>query len=188
MTPLPKILLGAALLALYGCGRDEPAVGESPVPMGGGVAAPIASPPAGPVAAPAASPAPAPPVSYALDLQANHPNGTVLRVTRATLAEDHIALDLAVTNGHRADIRLNDFGKMILTDDTGARYNPAPPPQDPDVRVAEGTSMQGTFVFLGRVSPAATSLTLTTNSGYGGESEHSSAPKIVIRDIPVRRQ
>jgi len=184
-------IAASALLVAACSGGEEAATDESPVTMSpGGQAstAPVTAPVTTPqTATQTAPPAAAGPRSYPVDLQANHPNGSVLRVTKVTLADDHVALDLAVTNGHRHDIELNSNGRMVLVDNIGGRYNPAAPPQDPDVRVAQGTNMQGTFVFLGRVNPAATSLTLTTNSGYGGENEHSNQPKFIIRDIPVQR-
>lgn len=126
------------------------------------------------------------PVSQDVDLQANHPNGTVLRLSNITFSQDSIAVSLSVTNGHKDEIRLNDHA-MLLRDNLGNRYNLSPPPQNPDVRVPSGNTLDGKFIFLGRLNPAATSLTLTTNDRYGGNSDYTNQPKITINEILVRK-
>lgn len=129
------------------------------------------------------------PREQALNLQANHPNGTVLTVDRVVFAPDHIALDLTVTNGHRSQIALNRFThrQTRLLDNTGATYNLSPPAQNPEIRVEPGTTIEARLVFLGRVSPDAHTLTLTTNHRRTGNGEVTTTPTIVIDGIPVER-
>lgn len=192
------VLLAAAVLASASCSTveresnsppaDRAAANESPRPAqttpvaGGNNTAPPAAAPSTPQ--PAASLLPA---DQDLNLQANHANGSVLRATKVTFSEDSISLNLAITNGHDNDIVLSDRADMILRDNLGNRYNLAPPPQNPTVRVPEGSTLDGKFVFLGRINPAAVTLTLTTNDKFGGDRDFSNSPKMKITDIPVRR-
>lgn len=127
------------------------------------------------------------PADQELNLQANHANGSVLRVTKVAFSEDNISLNLAVTNGHNRVIVLNDNKDMILRDNLGNRYNLAPPPQNPEVRVPEGSTLDGRFSFLGRINPSATSLTLITNDKFGSDADFSNSPKMTINGITVRR-
>ena len=127
------------------------------------------------------------PRSQEIDLQTNHANGSVLRLSKVTYANDSITLDFAVTNGFRNEIKLAQ-GEMQLRDNLGNVYNLSPPAQDPDIRVAPNNNLQGKLTFLGRIAPAATSLTLTTNRQYSSSSSaYDSTPYMVINNIPVER-
>lgn len=127
------------------------------------------------------------PQSQTLDLQTNHPNGSVLRVTRVNFSDDSISLDFAVTNGYSSEIKLAQGG-MQMRDNIGNVYNLSPPAQDPDIKVASNNSLQGKLTFLGRISPSATSLVLTTNYRYSSNSgAYDTTPKMVISNIPVQR-
>ena len=194
---LTKLALLAAVLASASCSTveresnsppaDRGAANESPRPA---QTTPAAS--SNTTAPPAAASTPQPaasllPADQDLNLQANHANGSVLRATKVTFSEDSISLNLAITNGHDNDIVLNDHDDMILRDNLGNRYNLAPPPQNPTVRVPEGSTLDGKFVFLGRINPAAVTLTLSTNDKFGGDRDFSNSPKMKITDIPVRR-
>jgi hypothetical protein len=128
------------------------------------------------------------PADADLDMQDNHPNGTVLIARRVTFHDDRIQVELSVTNGATREIRLSSFGRLTLRDDLGNSYRFSAPPSNPDVRVTAQSSIEGTFVFLGRIHPRASSLTLTTNSTHSNDrSEHSTRPRIVIDGIPVER-
>ena len=122
-----------------------------------------------------------------LDLQANHPNGTVLRLTRITFNPDSINVDFSVTNGHKNAIELAQ-AKMQLKDSAGNIYNLSPPQGNPELRISAGSNVKGTLTFLGRISPDAKSISLTTNSRYtSGSNEYDSTPTMVISDIPLER-
>lgn len=127
------------------------------------------------------------PADQDLNLQANHANGSVLRVTKVTFSEDNISLTMAVTNGHDSEIVLNDSKDMILRDNLGNRYNLSPPPQNPEVRVPQGSTLEGRFSFLGRINPSASSLTFTTNDKFGSDASFAKSPKMVIPSITIKR-
>ena len=138
-------------------------------------------------AAPVAPPKPNLPQSQDIDLQTNHANGSVLRLTRVSFADDSISLEFAVTNGYHYDIKLAQGG-MQLRDNLGNVYNLSPPVQDPDIKIAPNNNLKGKLTFLGRIAPHATSLTLTTNRQYtSSSSAYDTTPYMVIANIPVQR-
>lgn len=127
------------------------------------------------------------PSEKTLDLQANHPNGTVLRLTKVQYNEDSISLDFSVTNGHQYDIKLAQGG-MQLKDSAGNQYNVSPPQGNPDLEITPGSNVKGTLTFLGRISPDANSVSLITNSRYSNRSSESArTPTMTIDNIPVER-
>lgn len=177
MRPLPLI---AALVLCAGCGPSSDADGAADVPLETATAE-----------GPAADATPVddglPADLAGLDLQANHASGSVLRVTGTRFEPDHIAVDLAFTNGTDHEQRLNDIGDdMVLRDDLGNRYNVSAPPNNGDVTVQEGQNISGEFVFLGRLHPDATQVTLVTNEGHGSDREGAYDPQMSI-SIPVAR-
>ena len=122
-----------------------------------------------------------------LDLQTNHPNGSVLRVEKVSFADDSITLDFSITNGYKYEIELAQGG-MQLRDNLGNVYNLSPPPQDADITVAPNNNLKGKLSFLGRISPDAISLTLTTNYKYNhSNNEYDTSPTMVIGNIPVEK-
>ncbi len=154
--------------------------------------APVASPTSAPAQAPTTATSPTPsadtgplPAPLSLNLQANHPNGSTLRLTQVTFNEDNIAVNLSVTNGYKSEIRLNQSDDFILTDNFGNQYNLAAPAQNEKITIAPSTTLKGQFVFIGRLAPNATSLSLTTNNKFGGNESYSVAPKFTL-NIPVQ--
>lgn len=168
-------LLALALPLAAGCGDvDAPA---EPTPA----AEPVAAAPAADAPAPSATDTPRPALT-GLDLQANHASGSVLRVTGVRFANDHIAVDLAFTNGSRFEQRLNAYSgtRFVLRDNLGNVYNLSPPPNNGNVAVPAGQSLEGEFVFLGRLNPGASALTLVTNDNVGSDNSSTSTPKMTI--------
>lgn len=175
------VALGLAVVtAGVACSRDE---GERAADGGGTsttAAAPEQTTPTS--AQPAVSKLPPP---RQLDIQVKHANGTTLRVTEVSFHEDHIQLKGSATNGGQNDVELA-AGGMVVRDDLGSTYNLSPPPHNPDLTVAKANTLQGSLVFLGRVAPRATTLTLTTNSRYGNDtSQYTRTPTMVVPNIPV---
>ncbi|MDJ0594976.1 MAG: hypothetical protein QNJ72_34200 [Pleurocapsa sp. MO_226.B13] len=125
------------------------------------------------------------PSDRTLDLQVNHANGSVIRLNKISFQEDNIVADLAITNGYKNEIRLNNHRDMRLRDNLGNIYNLATLPQNPEVKIPPGQTLTGKFVFLGRISPQADSLTLATNDKYGLDADYATRPKMVISPIPV---
>ncbi|MGK7949891.1 MAG: hypothetical protein AB4368_14180 [Xenococcaceae cyanobacterium] len=126
------------------------------------------------------------PYEQGLNLQVNHANGSVLRLTRIAVTEDYIETDLTITNGYRDAITLNrnNFRQMRLRDNLGNNYNLAPPPQNPDIEIKAGQILEGKFRFLGRIDPNAQSLTLVTNEG-SQNYVNNLTPYMAIANIPV---
>jgi hypothetical protein len=125
------------------------------------------------------------PGNLTLDLQANHSNGSVMRLKNISFQEDNIVAELAITNGYQNEIYLNNSRDMLLRDNLGNVYNLATLPQNPQVKIAPGQTLTGKFVFLGRISPQANSLTLATNDKYGLDTDYATRPKMVISSIAV---
>lgn len=121
-----------------------------------------------------------------LNLQTNHATGSVLRVVGVRFANDHIAVDLEFTNGADFEQELNAHSgnRFVLRDDLGNVYNLSPPPNNGDVAVPAGQNVAGEFVFLGRIHPDATQVTLVTNEQHGGNEDFSRSPKMTLQ-IPI---
>ena len=121
-----------------------------------------------------------------LNLQVNHASGSVLRVTGVRFAGDHIAVAMAFTNGADFEQELNQYSdnNFVLRDDLGNVYNVSPPANNGDVAVPAGQSIEGEFVFLGRLHPDARQLTMITNEDHGGDADHSRDPKMTVQ-IPL---
>ena len=176
------------LLSLMFLGCDKIARNESAEPNGNGEKKEVAENTAKENNAQETSSKSSLPKEKELDLQANHPNGTVLRITKISFNEDSIVLGFSVTNGHKYEIELSQNTRMQLKDNLGNQYNLSPPKTNPEIEVPTGSTINGNLIFLGRISPDAKSLTLTTNHDYDSQtSEYSRSPRIVIDNIPVER-
>lgn len=122
-----------------------------------------------------------------LNLQANHANGSTLRVTGVSVGDGIITLKMVITNGHDEPIKLQDKNSpAILKDDLGNVYNLVAPPDNPNITVNPNTTVRGDFVFSGQLAPNATTLTLLTNSKFGGDASFSKDPKFAIANIPAK--
>lgn len=136
------------------------------------------------------STAPVPPAGETfkdLNLQVNHPNGSTLRVTGIAVGESTITVRMAITNGYKEAIKLQDDNDAtVLQDDAGNVYNLATPPENPTISINPNSTVRGNFVFIGQLAPSATTLTLTTNSKYGGDATYSKDPKFLVGNIPVQ--
>jgi hypothetical protein len=128
------------------------------------------------------------PPSQSLNLQVNHANGTVARLTGISFAEDSTILNLAVTNGHKDSIKLNNGQDMVLLDNLGNQYNLVAPPDNLQIEIQPGTTLRGEFVFSGRMAPSATSFSLVTNNVSGSAQSYTNLPKMKVADIPVQGQ
>jgi hypothetical protein len=136
------------------------------------------------------------PVDQPLDVRVDHPGGVQLRVTSLAFERDHVAIGLVVTNGTNILVLLsgnNLSDPMVLEDDRDTTYRFVPPEDDPATGYSEkfvpvnaASTLEGTFVFAGRVHPEATEFTLTVNP-ESDETEPSSSvfyPRMVV-EIPI---
>jgi hypothetical protein len=127
------------------------------------------------------------PTPQTLNLQINHANGSTMRLTELSFNEDSIVATLSITNGYKEPIKLNASEDMVISDSLGNSYSLAAPPDNSEITIQPGTTVKGQFVFRGRFAPTANTVTLTTNSKFGGDAIFSRNPKMVFANIPVRR-
>ncbi|MCT7983902.1 hypothetical protein NG796_11390 [Laspinema sp. A4] len=100
------------------------------------------------------------------DLQVNA-SELVMRLTEITLAEDSTIATVSITNGRREIININTKKEnIILYDDEGNTYRLAIPPDNPLIQIQPGTTLNGKFVFIGRLSPEAAYIRLKTVTYY----------------------
>ncbi|MGK7949890.1 MAG: hypothetical protein AB4368_14175 [Xenococcaceae cyanobacterium] len=125
--------------------------------------------------------------SQTVDKQVNHANGSVLRLKEITFRDDSIVADLSVTNGYKYEIALNRSRGFLLRDNIGSVYYLATIPQNPQVKISPGQTLTGKFVFLGRISPQASFLTLVTNDKLGNDGEFTNNPKMIVDNIEIDR-
>ncbi|HEY9853232.1 MAG TPA: hypothetical protein V6D28_27420 [Leptolyngbyaceae cyanobacterium] len=127
------------------------------------------------------------PPTQTYDLQVNK-DSIVARLTQVSFADDSIIVTMAITNGSNNAIQLNAQNDMFLTDNVYDRnqYNLSVPPDNPTIQVQPGTTMKGRFVFIGRLAPQASKLSLSMN--YKSYSDRNpSRPYLYFNDILVQR-
>jgi hypothetical protein len=110
---------------------------------------------------------------------------------KVAFTDNSIVVTLEVTNGSRQAIELNAKDDMYLKEkgrSDSPQYNLSPPPDNPTIVIQPGTTVTGDFVFIGRLSPTATELTLYTNakSSYG-TAKSPERPYMAFTDIFIRR-
>ena len=123
------------------------------------------------------------------DLQVNQ-SEVVMRLTEITLAEDSTIVTLSITNGRREVINIDtEKENIILYDDKNNKYRLAIPPDNPFIEIQPGTTLNGKFVFIGRLSPEATSIRLRTVASYQRTISSRSTPiTLEMRDVRVPRE
>lgn len=126
------------------------------------------------------------PPPQTFDLQVNE-DQVVARLTQISFTEDSILVNMAVTNVSREVIQLNARDDMRLFEDTYSnKYRLAVPPDNPSIQIQPGTTLKGQFVFIGRVSPKATSLSLSINPDYN-YGDRKNFPRISFSNMPIQR-
>ncbi|HIK12231.1 MAG TPA: hypothetical protein IGS52_18555 [Oscillatoriaceae cyanobacterium M33_DOE_052] len=142
--------------------------------------------------APAVSPNKLPP-EQTYDLQVN--KGEVWGLLKKVAFTDStIIVELQVTNGSKLPIELNAKDDTFLKDNTsysgnsysGNRYNLLPPADNRTLRVEPGNTVKGQFVFIGRLAPQATELSLYTNADNEYD-RNSHAPRLSFAKMFIRR-
>lgn len=129
---------------------------------------------------------PLPPVQT-YDLQQNTDEGVVMRLSKITFTEDSIIVDLAVTNGTKQVISLNGKDDMFVSDDLGNTYRLVEPPDNPKISIDPRATLQGQFVFIGRLAPRTRFLNLTTNETRASYLSQIPNPEIKFVNIPIKR-
>jgi hypothetical protein len=134
---------------------------------------------------PAATPKTSLPATQTYDLQVNN-DQVVARLTQIGFTDDSIVVTMAFTNVSQEAIQLNAKDDLILDDDVyDSKYRLAVPSDNPKIQIQPGTTLKGQFVFLGRLSPQATTLTLTTNSAWYGDRKNF--PHVTFSNLLIQR-
>lgn len=121
----------------------------------------------------------------ALDLQANHANGSVLIVRSVDPDEDSTTVGVVVTTAGKS-VQLNRSNSMVLVDGAGGRYRLVPPPDNETVEIPPNSRMTGEMVFSGRVDPSSPRLLLSTNEDVGGSPDNQFTNLPVFRvELPL---
>lgn len=128
----------------------------------------------------------APTVGSLAAVQANHANGSSVRVTGVTFGDTGTSVQVEAVNGYANAIKLSAStgDPTHLADETGRTYPLVPPAANPDLSVAPGQVMRGTLRFAGHVPASVRRLTLGFNARYGSESESASNPRLSL-DVPL---
>lgn len=166
---LAALLVGGLVCA--GCQRGVPTAAK---PFASQPAPPeaVSQPPPSPAArVEPASPRTGLPGPLELSLEQANKGGVKVEVTRITFLPEEILVDLVATNASPDPVTLagSPFTGMTLVDDKGTSYNFQAPKRNRALRVAPGQTYEGQVSFLGALVDDASSLTLTTNAGAGGD-------------------
>ncbi|MGB3761079.1 MAG: hypothetical protein WBA07_32690 [Rivularia sp. (in: cyanobacteria)] len=122
-----------------------------------------------------------------LNVRAEHPNGTIGRLSNISFNAENTVVEIAVTNGFRHTIYLNFSGKgVVLVDDLGNKYNLKPPSDNPYLQIESGTTFKREIVFQGGVTTKANNLALITNNQIGSDRASTRRPKMEFY-IPIKR-
>lgn len=101
-------------------------------------------------------------VTQSYDLQMNQ-SEIMMRLTEVALAEDSTILTLSITNGRREVVEIDtEKGHIVLYDDKSNKYNLAIPTDNPLIQIPSGTTLNGQFVFIGRLLPEVNTIRLDT--------------------------
>lgn len=121
-----------------------------------------------------------------LALEANHMNGSTLRVGGIRLDDEATLLQVLVINGFREPIRLSAGQDFVLRDDLGNTYALAALGENRELIVAPGATLQSVFRFEGRMATGARRARLITNERSGDDGGvHSTHPRFEL-EIPLR--
>jgi hypothetical protein len=95
-------------------------------------------------------------------------SGMVMELGEMAFAEDRIQLEVRATGGERGG-RLNWSSKAVLRDPSGFEHRLLGPPEDRNMSIDEGETIEATLVFLGRIAPGTTQLEALLGENRGGE-------------------
>lgn len=171
-TPIAAAL-SAALLLAAGCGRNHGAVDLADEAFEPSDA--ITDYP--PLPLPADS----------LAVSARHPTGLSVAISRVTFEPDRIDVQMRIVNPADKNLTLNKYAKMRLRDDLGNGYDLVAPERNKNFVVLAGRQLDTLLTFKGGFAEQATTLTLVTNDGPGGESNLTDEPKLRVGPIPIQR-
>ncbi|UCZ53403.1 hypothetical protein LGQ02_00925 [Bacillus shivajii] len=130
------------------------------------------------------------PETLEVDETVYHDNGTILTLESINFNEEYITVNISVINAAERDISITAGGRngAVLEDDIGeVQYFYLPPEDNESLDIPEGDRMTASLVFVGMLPDEATSLHLTLNDTFGGDSAIVSNPKFVFDTIDLGR-
>lgn len=123
-----------------------------------------------------------------LNIKAEHPNGTIGRLSNISFNPQNTVIEIALINGFTHTIYLNLYGKgVILVDDLGKKYNLKPPFDNPYLQIESGKKFTGKLFFEGGITTKVNSLTLITNNQIGTDQPFTRRPKMEFF-IPISQE
>jgi outer membrane protein OmpA-like peptidoglycan-associated protein len=115
-----------------------------------------------------------------IDVQAVHPNGSVLQVLSLTRGDERSVVAIRVMNGRERDIELNGGREQsYIVTDSGEKLLLVPSPTNADLAVPPGKSMDGALVFAGKL-PASGNATLILNGSSSRDGQYESTPRFEV--------
>ena len=119
-----------------------------------------------------------------LNVQGVAAAGVTVRVKGIEIGTDATVLDVSISFANRiTDNTMMALADTYLQDESGARLHIKRPPNNRDITIREGETLDGQLVFMGAVSPSARKLKLVFNDG--NQSDNIVAPGLVI-DLPLQ--
>lgn len=120
------------------------------------------------------------------DATATHPNGVEVRLGRLTFGVTESLAELVIVNpGERAVAMAG--APTVLADDLGNAYPLVPPAGNSGFVVEGGTTLEGSFVFSGRVDDQATQIRLIVNAGESTTDPGTLIPSLELGPYQLTR-
>lgn len=185
------VAIAVAALSLAACKDRAGDATSAPAPVNSPTTPPAAgtapgAPPAA-AAAPAAVAAPAAaaaPKKVPVSIQGVAEAGVTVRVKAVEIGADATVLDVSISFANRiTDNTMMALADTYLQDESGGRLHIKRPPNNRDITIREGETLDGQLVFMGAVAPSARKLKLVFNDGNQGDN--IVAPGLVV-DLPLQ--
>jgi hypothetical protein len=101
-------------------------------------------------------------------------NGMVVNLTSFQAKADESVLGVRIVNGAERDVDLDWSDHKTFLVANGQKFWLSPPVENKDLKVTQGSKMEGELVFLGAIQKGAT-ITLVVNDGMS-DSQYSGQP------------
>lgn len=101
-------------------------------------------------------------------------NGMVVNLTSFQAKADESVLGVRIVNGAERDVDLDWSDHKTFLVANGQKFWLSPPVENKDLKVTQGSKMEGELVFLGAIPKGAT-VTLVVNDGMS-DSQYSAQP------------
>lgn len=113
-----------------------------------------------------------------LQIQQKFANGAILYITSMQAKPTETVLTVKVVNGADRDIRLGWSDQKTFLVAGGQKFFLSPPLENKEVKITEGSTMQGELVFLGTL-PQTGQVALVVNDGQS-DSQYNDTPGVSI--------